>query len=312
MGSNRSTGKGIVLNTNQLLYFKALYEKRSLSLAARSIPISHQGLSKSLTGLEKELGARLFSLSEDGTIYPTRYAEALARYVDDWYEQYSKLRNEFEHLRESERLELHVVTATGIMGMFGDAFMSSFSDMNPKIKLICDDLPDYECDAALLTGRYRIGLTVNPYDDALRSIPLYSTRRCLWLRSEDPLSRRTTLTIEDLDGYCIGVVNEKYKNYSMLVKACENSKVTPRSIDTRSELLWLGDYAHERNHAAFTVEPAVRVFGEDRTLVGIPLDGFDWGFALSYRYGTDLSCEERAFSDFCIDYTKRHFPDNGL
>ncbi|MDU6011840.1 MAG: hypothetical protein E6Y86_07325 [Slackia sp.] len=47
------------MNENQIRYFKALYELPNIRAAARSIPLSRQGLLKSLESTERELNSRM-------------------------------------------------------------------------------------------------------------------------------------------------------------------------------------------------------------------------------------------------------------
>lgn len=63
------------MNTEQLYYFELAYSEGSFSAAARKVPVSHQGLTKSIRSLERELGVALFTPDpETGLPAPTPYA----------------------------------------------------------------------------------------------------------------------------------------------------------------------------------------------------------------------------------------------
>ena len=70
------------MNTEQLYYFELAYTEGSFSAAARKVPVSHQGLTKSIRSLERELGVTLFAPDPDtGLPAPTPYAQELYEFV---------------------------------------------------------------------------------------------------------------------------------------------------------------------------------------------------------------------------------------
>lgn len=300
------------MNTNQLGYFKALYEKRNLAAAARSIPISHQGLSKALARIETELGATLFTRLEDGSMQPTAYAEVLLEHAAEIDRTFSHLHNEFRKLDDASHSEIRIATASGAMGTLGSDFLDAFSSRHPKIKLSWLDFPDLDVDDCLIQGIFNLGMTVGLYHESLRTVPLHSEQRCLWVRRDDPLATLECATVHDLEGYRVGIVSERYKNHQLFLDACQSSNTTPASIDVWTELFWLFCYAKKKGHVSFTVQSALGPVEDDGSLTGIPIEGFDWSFGLSYRPGAILRSEERAFIDFCIDYAEKHPPQKRL
>jgi len=69
-------GKVRLLEIRQLRYFMQVCESGSLLKASEVLFISHQALSKSLSLLEKELGASLFYRTPKGMI-PTQFGQEL-------------------------------------------------------------------------------------------------------------------------------------------------------------------------------------------------------------------------------------------
>ena len=60
------------MNLAQLEYFEAVYARRSYATAAKDIPMSHQGLLKSMVALQGELGVPLFCTAEGSSTVPLR------------------------------------------------------------------------------------------------------------------------------------------------------------------------------------------------------------------------------------------------
>ncbi len=65
---NRLMRIGEKMHSEQLRFFKLLYQIRNASAAARLIPMSPQGLMKSIRSLETELGVPLFIIDKNGTM----------------------------------------------------------------------------------------------------------------------------------------------------------------------------------------------------------------------------------------------------
>ena len=70
------------MNFNQLEYFIALYQTRSVTKAAKSLFMTRQALSLGLSALEEELGVPLFIRMSTG-LEPTKEGEILFRYACD-------------------------------------------------------------------------------------------------------------------------------------------------------------------------------------------------------------------------------------
>lgn len=91
------------MNTEQLYYFELAYTEGSFSAAARKVPVSHQGLTKSIRSLERELGVTLFAPDPDtGLPAPTPYAQELYEFVTVFHSNLRLLNEAFKRLRGEE------------------------------------------------------------------------------------------------------------------------------------------------------------------------------------------------------------------
>src|SRR3979490_1188338 len=76
---------GCVMDPRKLLYLATVIEQRSLAKAAKHLAVSQPALSKSMDGLESELGIKLLERGPTG-ITPTKFGELLyshARLIRD-------------------------------------------------------------------------------------------------------------------------------------------------------------------------------------------------------------------------------------
>lgn len=293
------------MNLAQLEYFEAVYEKRSYAAAARSIPMSHQGLIKSLTALRTELGVPLFCASEGSSVVePTPYAEALHAFAADVSTGRAALAAEFERITRTGNT-VRLGAATGVLGLLGISFLDSFRAKYPQVSVVEEELADLRCDEGLAQGRFDLALTVLPFDDAFETRPLYEMDRYVWLSRTDRLARAETVRVEDLVGRHVGVMGPAFKNYGGLLELAASHGVEFASLDAAAEMLWLSRYAHNTGRVAFTAKHVARLFEQDEAIVARPFAGLPWGFGISWARGRTLSEQEAALVEHCLAHARR-------
>ncbi|BAK45666.1 LysR family transcriptional regulator [Eggerthella sp. YY7918] len=296
------------MNNNQIRYFSILYECRQLSLAARAIPMSHQGLSKSIAKLEAELGVELF-IEQGSLLSPTRYADALYDFCSEYLRQYNKLLVEFKRIDTQIKNEINLGASTGVFGFLGENFFKAFVNANPSIKISRLELPDLVCDTMLKNNEYNLAFTVYPFDPEFNTVELFRVERFIWISAEDPLSAadKNEITFSDLEGYYVGTMGPSFKNYTDLLEKFESEKITPARIECASEMLWLYQYAQTVQHVSFTVPHIAEFFKKERSVVARPILGIPWGFGISWCKGCALTEAEHKFVDFCVEFAAKNF-----
>ena len=293
------------MNLAQLEYFEALYEKRSYAGAAKSIPMSHQGLIKSMSALQGELGVPLFRTVEGSSaIMPTAYADAFHAFASEVRASRATLGAEFERISRAGST-VRLGASTGILGMLGIGFLEAFRQANPQVTVLEEELADLRCDMGLANDQFDLALTVPPYDEAFETRPLYKMDRYVWVARTDRLARADRVCVEDLAGRHVGVMGPAFKNYGGLIDLAAAHGVEFASIDAASELLWLSRYAHKAGCVAFTAKHVVGVFEGDDQIVARRFEGLPWGFGISWRRGYRLSDQESALVAHCVSYARR-------
>lgn len=298
------------MNDNQLRYFLALYETRNAHRASLLIPLSRQGLLKSLNTLEAELGVELFDDKTLPVCTPNRYGNKFFSYASQRENSLRELKREFKRIEMSEHNVVNFVAAIGTIGLFGLGLIKEFELSHPDAHIVYDELPDFRCDQELLDGSFSIGFTVYPYHPELETREIYTTERSLWASVKDPLAQRSVVHLEDLEGYHVGVVGQSFKNHPALIAACENQGVTLSSIDSFSEMTQLYRYAMRPGRASFTVPTVAELFSElflrgDEPVREIPFEGLPWKLGISWVRTHELSELEQAFVAHCVEYAKR-------
>ena len=292
------------MNENQIRYFKALYELPNIRAAARSIPLSRQGLLKSLESTERELNVQLFDDIKGAICTPTAYGDAFYEYACEHEEAFRKLEVRFRDIKANADLSLSLCSAIGVRGVLGIDLFKSFEAQHPGIAIHCDEQPDVHCDESLFAGSCLLAFTVFPYESDFETTELYSHDRLVWVSRNDPLAREESIGIEDLEGYQVGLVGPSFKNYTDFLRQCEEHDVKPTRIDTFSEMSLLYDYACRPGRVSFTARSVADLFDgffQDATppVKAIVFKGMPWRFGISYSKDHSLSYLEYQFIQHC-------------
>lgn len=174
------------MNTDQLEYFMLVYRTRSASEAAAMIPMSTQGLNKSIRSLEKELGVSLFTIDANGGRIPTRYADALAVYAAHMEKERQELFEEYSRI-DAERVRLvRLAACNGLPRFAGIDLVHDFKKSHPDIEVQMREMSDPSCDEAIKHGMADLALTLLPFDTGLVTTTLYSEGVYLWVNANNP------------------------------------------------------------------------------------------------------------------------------
>lgn len=301
------------MNTEQLRHFALAYQMRNFAAAARTVPMSAQGFTKSLKNLEAELGVPLFVRDEKtGTHHPTPYADEFNTYVHLADAQFHELKRAFRRIEDAENERVVIGASLGIMGLLGQDFRDALARFNPNIKLACSEMSDYRCDESLANRDVGLAFTLTPYNSDFHTTTLYTSTVRLWVNTDDPLACRETITVSDLEGRKIALPGPEYKCNSTILGKCRELKVHLADIHESSEMFWLFNFAYEGCGVAFSVDHlgALPCFTGERVRC-IPLEGITWRFGVSSSPKRPLAPSEAALRDFCIRYCAKRFGGQG-
>ena len=287
------------MNWNQLDYFMRAYDAGSFLAAARTVPMSSQGFAKSIHALEGELGVELFRVEKGGSLAPTPYAEEFRAFAQDCMAAEERMRAGFARVAGQSREVVRLAAAIGSLGLLGMEFVSSFCRENPQVEVVVDDLPDVKTDAAVLDGSDALGLTVLPAPEGLEAHALCSCERCVWMRADDVLAQRRSISVEDLAGRPVAVVGPLFKGYGVLMEQLGAAGVRPSEVVTSSEMMWLHQFARDGRGLAFTAQSVLPVYADDASVVAVPVEGMPYEIGVSWKAGRELMEGERRFVEAC-------------
>ena len=306
------------MNSEQLRFFELAYTEGSFSAAARRVPVSHQGLTKSIRALEKELGVRLFDADPDtGMPVPTCYAHELYEFACVYSSNVRLLNESFERLKEQERYTVRLGCSLGVLGAYGPSLLDDFSAAHPNVQVSYWESNDSLCEQGLTSGQYDIALCVEPVTAGCEGRVLYRSPMYFWLQRTDPLARRAaageTLRVEDLAGRDIALPGRGFKCFDQLKRALSDCGVQAGRFFEMSEIFQLYGYAVAGRGLGFSNGTLVDlpVFRCDDSVVAVPVEGLTWGFAIERLATHALGEAERQLWDWCCA-AARDLPGNTL
>lgn len=287
-------------------YFEYAYASPNFSEAAAKVPMSPQGFTKAIAGLEKELGVQLFVKDAAGRRTPTAYADAFHAYAQRVLSERTKLQRTFDDISRAETVELNVGASVGVMGLLGDV-ANGFRKVEPKVVLTVEEIPDLRADQLLEAGGCDVALTLAPYPAHAVTRQLFTCDVLLWVRADDELAARESLTVDDIADRRLITPGSEFKCYHSLMKMFADRGISAPEVLERAEIFWIYDAVLQGKGVGFTLPHLanLEMFSKSDQVVTVPLEGASWSFGISYPEGHEPNEYEAAFIDYVAQRANR-------
>lgn len=301
------------MNSEQLHYFELAYKERSFSAAARRVPCTPQGLTKTVRNLERELDVPLFVIDEGtGLPAPTEYAHELYEFACVYDSNMRLLNASFDRIRGKEEQVIRLGCSLGAIGTTGPWYIRGFHEAHPHVTVAYREGSDAQCDADLANEECGIALTVTPPSSGNHATPLFRSTWCFWVRHDDPLAKRDVITFDDLVGRDVALPGKGFRCYDRLRRETEERGVSVGDIFEMSELFQIFEFAASGQGLGFCVShltglaafrsPAVKVLHMPTVI---------WGFDIVRRETRALTEAEKLFWGWSVEFC-RTIPGNLL
>lgn len=292
------------MNLRSLTHFRCAYETKSYSQAAAMIPMSPQGLARSIHRLEDRLGVPLFTAGKgsDERI-PTPYADVLVRYAYGMETQYEMLLAEIERLRLEETGVIRLYAAQGSSMAFGVDFVDRYERSHQPATIIVQEAGDYACDDALLGGRCEIAFTKDPFNEAFETVELGSERIFYWVNRNSDLASKSSIGVADLEGRDFALLDRSLKIHDVVYDALERQGVRPRKITRSIEIYYIYNYVLQGGEIGMTTEGLAYfpAFMRSEDVVAIPSEEFRFAIGVSRLRLGSLPDHVMDFYEYCAN-----------
>ncbi len=288
-------------------YFILAFDSPSFSAAAAKVPMSPQGFTRAIRNLEHELGVPLFVQGDDGVRRPTPYAEEFYEYAKQLQVQKNLLTHAFNRIQNEGYFELRIIAAFGAMGLLGPDYVKSFGTAEKNVSVFVNEVPDSLCEMLIHDGLYDLAFTTIPASDDLVTKELYRSPVLYWVSRRDPLARNDSLTLEDIASKRIYMPGREFHCYTTLLDGFRKAQITQPDIVECPEIFWIFEHVLKGDGIGFSLPhlAKLKVFADNEEVVALPLEGFDWGFGISYLRSRTLKSHEQVFIDFAARKAKK-------
>lgn len=293
------------MNTDQFKHFALVYKLRSFALAASQVPMSPQGLAKSIRKLEQEFDVEFFEADASGARVPTEFGDRMMDFVNEAELQRVQLVWEFDRIRARRQKRVRVASCLGISGFIGLRLKEAFEAQNPDVRIDLIELSDDACDEAISLGRVDLGFTLAPFDGRLANVPLFTEPFYLWINAKDSRSMKECVTMRDLDGACVSSFGDGIKCDAVLRKKLAEAGSAPTFFNS-PEVYWHYENALLNRSIGLTVQHfvALKAFCASDEVRAVPLDDLNWSIGLSYIPSHVFAEHEARFVDFVTTHAE--------
>ena len=217
------------MDTKMLRYFCACYETKSLNKAAGRFYISPQGMGKTLSRLEGELGVSLFSRSAAG-LTPTKSGNYLYKHSKEMLYRLQDLEMEMKRL-DFSRHSRRVGFACGVIRAL--QYVPSLQPLNQALidsgTVEWTENFNQEIKDLLLGGKIDTAYTIDHFRSPMvTEKKIFQTRLNAVVYKGHPLYEKRVLSLEDLREEKLITLNEKFSIFHSIVTKSQELGFIPQ------------------------------------------------------------------------------------
>ena len=217
-----------MIDLHRLECFIKVYEEQNITKASQQLFVTQQGLSGIIKSLEAELGLPLFFRKNNG-LKPTQYGIAFYQYAIHISKDIKNARIELNKIKEMSQNVLHIGISNGVFpSMKIDLPITEFQKSYPDIHISISIEADFPCEEKLLSGELDCAFLAGKFDNPkLSTTPLYQEPLYAWIHKSHPLARKKYITLSDIIGEPLILVDGQYNYHAVLTSWCRSRQITP-------------------------------------------------------------------------------------
>lgn len=293
----------MLMELQQLKYFKTVADIGKISEAAEALLISAPALSTSISRLEKELGFRLFDRTNNRIILNAQ-GKILLKYANQIF---STIDDAARELQDSIRRQGHHISITCVNTAMWVNLITAFTSEYPDYTLSCSTVSVTQLseigypmqDSFLLASEADIPAS---RADDLEGVFLFESYPAVMVHKDHPLAKETSVTIRMLANERIFMPTPGFSLSDRIIKLFHLYDLPLPAANSYSYLArrqmvsqnlgasFLTMYAGHTPHPNLCCIPLEDPFGPWRTY-------------LYWRKNRALTQTESVFKDFSVDFT---------
>lgn len=293
------------MNQRQLKYFLEVYTQNSITLAAKNLFVSPQGLSKTISILEKELGVQLFKHNHN-QIEPTSDAARLAIHARHIIDEYEVIENRL--FQEHTTIKtINIFCSYDVPQLIPASFFYEFSQEFPEIRLNIKEYPDEYIIQKLENNDVELAILPGPFNPhKINYDQLCTERFCLVVNKEHPLADYDSIPFVKIAGEDIVIKDSlSYTSLNQLYSLI-NTKNTPNIIMETSDVHLIHQMAVDGHAIGISLMYLARKIRSDKIkIIGFDEDWLVKNLYLATNKNNILSNEALIFRDALIKFFEK-------
>lgn len=249
------------MDVHQLDYFIAAVQAGSFKKAADGLFVSRQALSKAVHNLENELGGPLLDVS-DGALKPTPLGLRLYRDAKPVVTSFKQIETRYTApaRQKSSSRTLSVALSHGSALSLPNRTIDAFCEARPDVLLSVEETSTETALDLVRAGDIDLALVGSTprYLEEFESLLVVRTGVFLSVPEKDPLSTRTELSLEDLEGKPLITFGKRNHLHRFFLETCASADVRPHIVMTTSDVDLLLRSAEAQGAYYFGFPPSVR------------------------------------------------------
>lgn len=239
----------ITLTLTQLEYLVALDQHRHFGKAARACHVSQPTLSMQIQKLEADLGVIFFDRSHQ-PLLPTSEGISLINQARTVLSEARRLTQLSKEDSSEVKGELRLGVIPTIAPYLIPLFVERLSRQFPKLSLSIDELQTHQIITSLENETLDVGLLATPLKTSgLEEQKLFLEPFSLFVRKSHPLSRKKSVSEDDLDGSEMWLLSEGHCLRSQILRFCslrsshsvlKNVRIEAGNLETLQRLVESG------------------------------------------------------------------------
>ena len=288
------------MTIQELEYFKIICREKSITKAARQLYITPQGLSKTLKNLESELQTTLLNRNTSGVTL-TETGQYLCDHLDTLLTDYYALRHGIREITQRQNHEIDLLSAYGILRLVTPDCITAFREKYPHISVHYREYPDKQVERLFAAQEGNVAFTIGPADfSPWIATPLEQFEVCLLVNRSHPLSKKTSVTIQDLKDEPIYLESSEFQIHHMFMEKCRLAGFTPHIVFETSGFSLCHKMVRANKGVSLSLGFMFDDMSGDDTMVLIPFsDG-------SYPWETYMLTREKPAPDSDLKLFRNH------
>ncbi|MBX3236205.1 MAG: LysR family transcriptional regulator [Nitrospiraceae bacterium] len=217
------------MEMRQIRYFLAVARHQNFTRAAEHVHVSQPSLSVQISGLEEELGTKLFDRLGRKVVL-TQAGELFHEHAERAVRELEQAAHIVQELHGAKRGQLVVGVLSTVNSYLIAPLVTRFKQRFPGIHLQVHAQPSSDIVTGLLSHRFDLGICLLPLSHPqLTTVPLFEERLALVAPRQAKL-QKTRMRMQDLGGLPLVLMPVDYCLRKMVEAECAKAGVHPQVV----------------------------------------------------------------------------------